>query len=61
MKKLNFGGKTGERYMCSRAEVNQMFISGKKQYEVIGVTPKGVVVEFKNSCSEMNKYGVNCG
>lgn len=47
MKRLNFGSTTGERFMCSKAEVNRLVLSGESNYEVIGVTPKGIIVEFK--------------
>lgn len=47
MKKLNFEkGTKGERFMCSRNELMMIIQKGVRKYEVIGVTPKGVIVEF---------------
>ena len=46
MKRLNFDNVNAIRYMCTKGEVNRIILEGKK-HEVIGVTPKGIIVEFK--------------
>lgn len=52
MKRLNFNNTEYERYLCSRAEVNGFILKNISDYEVIGVTPKGIIVEFKRrKCS----------
>ena len=47
MKRLNFDNAEYERYLCSRGEVNGFILKNITDYEIIGVTPKGLVVEFK--------------
>lgn len=47
MKRLKFDNIEFERYLCSRAEVSGFISKNIKDYEIIGVTPKGLVVEFK--------------
>lgn len=46
MKKLNFENIKGVRYLLSKGELMKIIQKGDKNYEVIGMTPKGVIVEF---------------
>ena len=47
MRRVKFDGVDNIRYLCTKGEVNRLIQDGKN-IVVIGTTPKGAIIEFRN-------------